>query len=64
MWVSYCSTCPRPATLIISGRVPRKTYYAALTCNHCANRHRQHAYETGGPIVEEPLRDTAQPGLF
>lgn len=63
-WISRCSTCPRPATHIITGRIPGKTLYSALSCDRCADRHRQKAYETGGPVVEEPLRAAAQPALF
>ncbi|RCG27201.1 hypothetical protein DQ384_26135 [Sphaerisporangium album] len=62
---SHCSTSPRPATLIISGRVPGKTLYNALSCDRCADRHRQKAYETSGPIVEKPYdRAARQDGLF
>jgi protein-arginine kinase activator protein McsA len=59
-----CSTCPRPATLTITGRIPGRTCYSALTCDQCAPKHRQKAYETGGPIQEEPLEDRAQDALF
>jgi hypothetical protein len=63
MWISRCSTCRRPATRTITGRIPRKTLYSALTCDNCAPKHRQHA-QKAGPVTEKPLEDQAQHPLF
>ncbi len=63
MWVSRCSTCRRPATLVVTGRRPGLTLYSALTCDGCAPKHRAKAREAG-PVTEEQLRETAQPALF
>lgn len=63
MWISRCSTCRRPATRIITGRIPRKTLYSALSCDDCAPKHRALAAKAG-PVVEEPLEDRAQDPLF
>ncbi|MDF5755803.1 hypothetical protein [Spongiactinospora sp. TRM90649] len=62
-WVSRCSTCPRPATRRITGRVPGRTCYAALTCTECAPKHRTKAARAG-PVVEEPLTDQDPDVLF
>lgn len=62
-WLSRCNTCTRPATRIISGRVPRQTYYAALSCDRCAPRHRQAAIRAG-PVTEEPLTQQQAQTLF
>jgi len=62
-WLSRCSTCRRPATLVITGRQPRRTLYSALTCHECAPRHRQKAREAG-PVTEEPHQQRAQDALF
>lgn len=53
MWTSTCSTCTRAATLIITGRNPGRTLYSALSCDHCAPKHRQRA-QKAGPVEEEP----------
>jgi protein-arginine kinase activator protein McsA len=58
-----CSTCTRPATLTITGRIPGKTCYSALTCDQCAPKHRERARKAG-PVHEEPLEDRAQDALF
>ncbi|MFF4417508.1 hypothetical protein ACFYY8_33705 [Streptosporangium sp. NPDC001559] len=50
---STCSSCRRPATLVITGRTPGRSYYAALSCTACAPRHREKA-RAAGPLVEEP----------
>jgi len=63
MRTSACSTCRRPATLIITGRRPRLTLYSALSCDRCAPRHRAKAAKAG-PVVEEPQGETTQDGLF
>jgi RNase P subunit RPR2 len=63
MWVSRCSTCRRPATRIITGRVRGKSLYSALTCDDCAPKHRALA-QKAGPVVEEELEDRAQGSLF
>lgn len=63
-WLSRCSTCKRPATLIITGRHPGKTLYTALSCDPCAPRHRKKAREAG-PVTEKPHQQTEQqPTLF
>lgn len=62
-WVSRCSSCPRPATKIVTGRVPRRTCYSALTCDACAPKHRERAAKAG-PVTEEPLPGRAQDELF
>lgn len=62
MWISRCSTCRRPATRIITGRIPGRTCYSALSCDECAAKHREKAREAG-PLTEEPLT-TAQDALF
>jgi hypothetical protein len=62
-WISRCSTCRRPATCIITGRVPGRTCYSALSCNDCAPRHRAKAREAG-PLLEEPLEKRAQDALW
>lgn len=62
-WVSSCSTCRRPATLIITGRRPGKTLYSALSCEQCAGKHRAKAKEAG-PVTEEQHGETVQDGLF
>lgn len=63
MWISRCSTCRRPATCTITGRIPKRTLYSALSCDNCAPRHRAHA-EKAGPVVEEPLEARAQNPLW
>ncbi|MFC4122070.1 hypothetical protein [Nonomuraea zeae] len=62
-WTSRCSTCRRPATRIITGRIPRRTCYSVLSCDDCAPRHRRLA-EKAGPVVEELLEDPEQKPLF
>ncbi|WP_049568694.1 hypothetical protein [Nonomuraea sp. SBT364] len=62
-WVSRCSTCRRPATLIITGRLPGRTCYSALTCDTCAPRHRALA-QKAGPVVAEPHKQRTQDALF
>lgn len=62
-WISRCSTCRRPATLIITGRTPRRTLYSALSCDTCAPKHREHARKAG-PLVEETLEGRAQDALW
>lgn len=63
MWISGCSTCPLPAALTITGRIPGKTLYSALTCTNCAPKHRRLA-QKAGPVTEEPLTKRAQDALF
>ncbi|MFF3443601.1 hypothetical protein [Streptosporangium sp. NPDC002721] len=63
MRTSTCSTCARPATLIITGRRPRLTLYTALTCDRCAAKHRARAAKAG-PVTEETYGETVQDGLF
>lgn len=63
MWVSRCSTCRRPATLVVTGRRPGLTLYSALSCEPCAPKHRAKA-AAAGPITEDRLRETVQPALF
>lgn len=62
-WVSTCSTCRRPATLVVTGRRPGLTLYSALSCDNCADKHRGKA-RTAGPVVEEQLQEAAQAALF
>jgi hypothetical protein len=62
-WVSTCSTCRRPATLVVTGRRPGLTLYSALSCDECVGTHRARAAKAG-PVVEEPYGETAQPVLF
>ncbi|MER7126666.1 hypothetical protein [Micrococcus luteus] len=64
-WLSRCSTCRRPATRVITGRVPGKSLYSALSCDTCAPRHREKA-RAAGPVTEEPhgQREQEQPTLF
>lgn len=59
----HCSTCTRPATLIITGRKPYQTLYSALTCQQCAPRHRAQAAKAG-PVVEEAYQRAMQDALF
>lgn len=63
MWVSRCSTCRRPAVLIITGQIRGKSLYSALSCDNCAPKHRALA-SNAGPVVEEPLPGRAQDPLF
>ena len=58
-----CSTCRRPATLIVTGRIPRRTCYSALSCDTCLPKHRALAAKAG-PVQEEPLEHPAQNSLF
>lgn len=53
-WPHWCSTCTRPATCIITGRVGGQSLYSALSCDRCAPRHRL-AAARAGPVTEEPL---------
>lgn len=62
-WLSTCSTCPRPATLVVTGRRPGLTLYTALTCDRCAPKHRAKAREAG-PVTEERHGQSAQDPLF
>ncbi|MER7131217.1 hypothetical protein [Streptosporangium saharense] len=63
-WVSTCSSCRRSATLVITGRVPGRTLYAALSCGPCAPRHREKA-RAAGPVTEEPYgQSEEQAALF
>ncbi|MER7212475.1 hypothetical protein ABT340_35930 [Streptosporangium sp. NPDC000239] len=67
-WISRCSTCRSPAVLIVTGRVPGRTLYAALSCTMCAPKHRTRAQEAG-PVTEEPYgqpeeREPEQAALF
>ncbi len=62
-WISRCSTCRRPATRTITGRVRGKSLYSALSCDDCAPKHRALA-QKAGPVVEEPLKGRAQDPLF
>ncbi|HUR74427.1 MAG TPA: hypothetical protein VMZ00_09125 [Sporichthya sp.] len=58
-----CTTCRRPATLIVTGRRPGKTLYSALTCDTCLHKHRALAAKAG-PVQEEPLKGRDQDPLF
>jgi hypothetical protein len=64
-WISRCASarCKRPATRIITGRIPGRTCYSALSCDECAPKHRARA-QKAGPVVEEPLEGRAQDPLF
>jgi protein-arginine kinase activator protein McsA len=58
-----CSTCPRPATLTITGRIPGRTCYSALTCDQCAPKHRERA-KKAGPVTEEAIDGPGQDTLW
>jgi protein-arginine kinase activator protein McsA len=58
-----CSTCTRPATLTITGRIPGRTCYSALTCDKCAAKHRERARKAG-PVVEETIDGPGQDTLW
>jgi hypothetical protein len=69
MWISTCSTCHRPATKVITGRTPANpkkwstAYYSALSCDHCAPRHREQA-EKAGPVTEQEFNSAGQEKLW
>lgn len=54
MWLSRCVSCTQPATLIITGRIPRRTLYSTLSCDRHADKHRARA-KKAGPVVEETI---------
>lgn len=62
-WISRCSTCRRPATCTVTGRIPGRTLYSALSCDDCAPKHHALA-EKVGPVTVEPLEDREQEPLF
>ncbi|NUW45577.1 hypothetical protein [Nonomuraea rhodomycinica] len=61
--MSWCSTCRRPATRIITGRRPGRSLYSALSCDTCADKHQEKARQAGA-ITDEPLEGRAQDPLF
>jgi hypothetical protein len=63
MWISTCSTCRRPATRIITGRIPGRTCYSALSCDTCVPKHHERARKAG-PVTEESLEEPAQDALW
>ena len=63
MWISTCSTCRQPATLIITGRTPRRTLYSSLSCDRHADKHRARARKAG-PVVEETIDGPGQDTLW
>jgi hypothetical protein len=58
-----CQSCRGRATVIVTGRIPGKTCYSALSCDTCLSKHRALA-EKAGPVTVEPLEDREQDPLF